>query len=301
MKRALILLTLVSFTALSSALGKGAEYLVKDEYISGGQIAQAFNLRAADGSVLEFFTGLVKDDSVLQYLPPENGADYSKCSDSDINSYLAMTDIFIRLMNASIDGGPAVLTPAEATLISRTPRCGRQKEIMLSIATVLKPGPSKSSQQLDKLSVIKSDRGSFVELKTCGGGSALFLVSGGLPKKVKSLSDLTGLVVNAASSGQNLGLKVALGGFHDGDTPSDTGRTEACTITREVRICEKGQCHTRTITETGVRYIRTRTTFDTTSYSLTLTDAQNRVVYRGELMDGEFDSDEIYSGPCMRH
>lgn len=287
---------------MSYAAGK-AQYLIKDEHISGGKVEQNFNLRASDGSVLSFFAFSFRDDNVLQYLPPERNADQHLCTDDHgaLMRYLDVNQIFLRLIDLSLKNQRGQLTAAEISLIERTPRCGRLKETLRSIAAILRIDDTPVSEELQKMSVIKSDKTAFIELKTKKGASAFLQIASSLPKKVKKLSDLSGMVVRADSSGQNLSLQLSLSRFNDDQMPSDTHRTEPCTITREVRICERGECFTRTITETGVRYISTRTTFDSTTYELRLVNLQNQVVFRGEVMDGEFDSNDTNTSMCYRN
>lgn len=297
-----ILTGLVTFTSISYASSK-AQYLLKDEYISGGQVLQSFNLRASDGSVLAFLPRAVRDDSVLQYLPAERGADQSICSDDRraLEHYLTLNQVFLRLVDLALKNTQGQLTAAEVSLIERTPRCGRLLETLRTIASILHIENRPQSEELDKLGIVKTDKASFVELKTKNGASAFLQIASGTPKKVKSLSDLSGLVVRAESSGQNLSLQLALSRFDDDQMPSDSHRTEPCTITRQVRICERGECHIRTITETGVRYVSRRTTFDMTTYELRLLNQQNQVVFRGEVSDGEFDSEDTNTSMCYRH
>jgi hypothetical protein len=299
MKLAVTLLAFVfvNFTMNSSYADS---QILKNESIRDATVYGSFNLRATDGRVLSFFPDAVRDDNNLNGLPPEKNADQKLCAKRDLETIIGLTDIAIRLADLSLAGQSLSLTASEVALVQKTPRCETYKPLLVSVANMLSLKEGPTSEKLKDITLLKAKNGNFLELSTESGAKAQLLVSS-LPNKLKSLSDLSQMVVSAEASGQLLALQIHFMSDSPDTPPSQTNRTEPCSITYTRQVCEQwGHCRTETVTETGVRYITTQTTFSMTNYTLDLVNSQNQVVYRGVISDGDFNSHDDSTSACYR-
>lgn len=293
----------VALVTLTTSLSFAGLSVLENEEIRDGSIKLSFNLRAVDGSVLSFLTKAASDAGSLALLPPEKNADQSLCAKMNVNIITSLTDITIRLIQDSSNQAPALL-PQEIAIIQKVPRCEMYRQSLSSVANMLAIGnPNvQKSQELKKISLVKIDKKtSVIELITESGAKAQMQIAS-LPKRVEEMGDLTQMQVLAASSGQLLGLKIQhLGLDNSPFPPSQTRRTESCTISYTRTVCDQfnRNCRIENITETGTREVIVDTTFNMKSYDVSLTNAQNQEVFSGTISDGEFVSKD-HAGPCMR-
>lgn len=300
MKNVMLLISLVLFTLTATAKDK-IKYLLQNESIDDVQIFSSFNLRANDGSVKSFYPTAVKDEHALENLPAEKGADYSLCESGKLNVdlFLKLTDISLRLTEEIMENRIGQLTAQDIAVIQKVPRCEPYKGMLISVANFLAMSTSPATDDIKDLNVVKINDITHVELKTKSGSSILFRTAVE-PKKIKKISDLANISVRTESSGQNLSLQVSFLDSNYDQSPTRNHRTEACTVTETVTECDPHgtACKTRTITRSGTRYIDSETSFDSTTYEIKLIDLQNRVVFSGKVMDGDFNSSTRNTSPC---
>lgn len=275
--------------------------ILNNESINNGVVLQTFNLQSQNGEVITFLPDSVKNENNLGNLPPENGADNSLCTKKlDVTLYMKLLDIVIHLTKSIVDDAKPELTENDIALIQKTPRCLQYKETLITIANILSTEKSPDPEKLNSVSLVKTNHGTVIELKTKSNKNVNLLIDH-LPE-IHKMDDLTRMIVNADSSGQNLGLKIKFDADLRDQFPSVTNSTESCSISYQVKTCDqRGKCYTQTITETGYRNITTTTRFNMVNYSLELVNSQNQAVFHGIISDGDFESTRDTSSPCMRH
>jgi len=297
-----VLATLVS--ASSYGMGRGLPR-IENESINDSEVVADFNLRATDGSLLKFASHITRNGQALKGLPAERNANYKLCESSgkpgDTTHFMALSEITLKLLDQR-----RPLTSAETALIQKTPRCEPFTTILNLLASLVSTGTSNKVQSESLKSItLKIDKkaGNSLLVNTDSGKSAAFKISSDLKAlKIADLRDFTKVQILANRSGQNLGIRFTLEEIHEGN-PSFSRDHERCEATHTERQCRfdhdsgKERCETITITEPGERRIRSRTEFTMYALNLEIIDASNRVVAKGKVNDGEFNTDRD-TGPC---
>lgn len=293
------LLSLLTLSTLFSATAFGMSRglpKIENESVYDSSVNANFNLRATDGSVLQFVTPNASVGGAINGLPAERNADHSKCEGRGKTD----TDLFIKLSALSISllEQKRNLTSAEVTLIQKTPRCAPYDSALKTIALVVNSEKVVRSESIASLT-LKADKktGNFLLINTSSGKSAPFKISSDLKDlKIRELRDFTRVQILASQSGQNAGIKFSLEEI-DADEPNHSSDIESCDYYHTERQCrwdresKEEKCEYITITEPGER--RVERTSQTTSYNLRVdvVDIQNRVLATGNVKDFKFDSD----------
>lgn len=283
----------VLITSTLFAMGIPAPERIRDVSVSDSVVNETFSLTAVDQSKITLNPKSVEDDSKLVYLPKEKGADYRLCNRYDVDMFVSLTDIVLRIVQTG------EVTKADEKLIQKTPRCEPYLPMLRAIAIHYAPPSETAPSALpSKISVSKIGDGYVLEMKLSNGKDVQFRLGKTLDG-VRSLRDLSGKKIAAATTGQGLALAFTLESVQD-DTPLTTTYQESCAVESEIRRCDhQGRCRTTTISHPGHRDVRV--TYGGTSYviRMSLLSPSGRELLSSKVRDSDSDHDTD-RGICYR-
>lgn len=266
----------------ANAMSRPLPQEIQDELVSRATVHTDFSLRASNGSLITLRTDKSRSADGLKILPAEKGADHSKCGKQDIELIIALTDATLNLVQKG------ALSDKDVRVIQKTPRCEPYLELLGSLGGMLDRGPRVATDVPEKLSVIKIEKGYAIQLKMKSGALVLFRINSKL-EGVKSLRDLSGVRLESATTGQNVGIRFAVTDQTTYD-PTRSRSRESCTVYETIRgktIAIPG--HRRTVSDS------TLTSFD---IEMTFTASTGQTLMTAKLTD--LDSQRsTREGPCF--